>query len=85
MNERGEEIYERGCKSVYLEMLRTATRGLGYEGRTLQAALTELAETRAALRELCAEHGDSDWDDDLYLPDVIAKHLARYLADTDDE
>jgi predicted secreted protein len=33
-----------------------------------------------ALRELCAEHGDNDWPDNLHLADVIEKHLAKHLS-----
>lgn len=32
-----------------------------------------------ALRELCGEYGDNDWDSDLHLADVIEKHLRRHL------
>lgn len=39
----------------------------------------EREETVKILRELCEEFGDNLWPDDLYLRDVIEKHLAKYL------
>jgi hypothetical protein len=47
----------------------------------LAHATLELRDTRAALRILCREHGSNDWDDNLYLADVVEKHLGRYLDD----
>lgn len=47
----------------------------------LAAALAQLHDVRAALRDVCADHGDSDWDDRLNLADVVNKHLRPYLED----
>lgn len=43
------------------------------------AMVSELEDVRAALRRVCAEHGDNDWPDDLHLADVVEKHLGRHL------
>lgn len=39
----------------------------------------QLEDTRAQLRMVCREFGDDDWDDDLYLADVVEKHLGKHL------
>lgn len=41
----------------------------------------EREQTISALRNICSTYGDNDWDDDLHLADVIAKHLHRNLND----
>jgi hypothetical protein len=46
----------------------------------LARRVAERGATVLALRELCARHGDNDWRDDAYLPDVIEKHLGRHLG-----
>jgi hypothetical protein len=37
------------------------------------------AETVKVLRQVCEQHGDNDWPDDLHLADIIEKHLWRHL------
>ena len=39
----------------------------------------ERRETVMALRSLCADFGDLDWTEDLHMADVLSKHLAPYL------
>jgi predicted secreted protein len=39
----------------------------------------------AALRRVCADHGDNDWDTNLNLVNVVDKHLARYIDQEDEE
>lgn len=73
--------YTAGRRAAFGALLTMAAGELGIdtvEGK-LAAALAELEATRRALREVCSTHGDADWTDDLYLPDVVEKHLARYL------
>lgn len=41
----------------------------------------ERDETRAVLRDLCGRFGDNEWPDDLYVPDVLRKHLEEHLND----
>ena len=40
----------------------------------------ERGEAVAALRSICAEHGDNNWPDELHLADAINKHLGKYLG-----
>lgn len=45
----------------------------------LEAREREIKESKQLMREVCAEFGDNDWPDDLYLLDVLEKHLAKHL------
>lgn len=76
-----EQSYMRGCQDVYREMLRTALGNLGVDDPQAGAAfwVEERAKVVNALREICEDHGDNDWTDDLSLADVIEKHLGRHL------
>jgi len=38
-----------------------------------------IEDTRKALWEVCKDFGDTEWDERLYLPDVITKHLEPYI------
>lgn len=84
MTEREEQVYLQGQRAVYLEMLRTAIRGLGEQGPDPDADANRWrivrAEIVAMLRQVCEEHGDNDWDDSLHPADVIEKHLWRHLG-----
>ena len=85
--EERDRLLTEGGRFVYRELLSHALRGLGRPAeddpdrlRQRVAYLEgERAATVYALRRICEAHGDVDWTDDLYLPDVIEKHLARYL------
>jgi hypothetical protein len=83
IRERG---FVAGQRHVYQTLLEECARGLGVDSPLGRAAhsIVELEETRAALREICERHGDTDWPNDLYLPDVIRKHLAPYLDGSDE-
>lgn len=94
MTNEEESAYMRGSRAVYQEMLSIALRGLSVEpvpdtpdGMRKRIAQLEMihAQTIAALREICDEFGNNDWDDDLHPADVIEKHLARPLRDAADE
>lgn len=82
MNDKEEQAYIAGKRMAWRRMLDQCIRELG-DAPNLDAArlLSELEETRAALRRICADHGDNEWPDDLSLADVIEKHLARHLDD----
>jgi hypothetical protein len=77
MDESEEQAYLRGQRAVYLELLQTAMRALGYDDPQVQLAkwISEREQAIMALREKCEEHGDNEWDDDLHLADIINKHL----------
>lgn len=76
-----ESAYERGRRSAYQSMLADAIRELGYD--TIDARkskwIVEREDVVAALRSICEDHGDNDWDEKLSLADVIDKHLHRHL------
>jgi predicted secreted protein len=57
-------------------------RELGEDDPLRKAAvyIAEREQAVAALRELCAEHGDNDWPDNLHLADIIRKRLGRHLG-----
>lgn len=74
--------WESGRRSAWLTILADAVKNLGGytdldAGRA--AWIIERERAVAALRSVCAKHGDNDWTDDLDLSDVIEKHLERYL------
>lgn len=79
--EHDEWSYADGSRAVYHELLRLALAGLGYENVDREQALLLLDQTRTALRNVCAEFGDTDYPDDLHPADVIEKHLARHLRE----
>jgi hypothetical protein len=83
MNENQEEVYERGSRAAWASMLRTCLRSLGYDSPEAQAAkwISEREAAIAMLRQVCDEHGDNDWPDNLHLADIIEKHLWRNLPD----
>ncbi len=76
--------YGQGQKMAGARTLKLAIQMLGYEGNEFNVArlLSERAETVTALRDVCEDYGDNDWDDNLHLADVIEKHLHRQLAET---
>lgn len=81
MNQKEERAYIEGGRAVWLKMLREALVGLGHDSQesTETSWLLERQEAIAAMRQICGEHGDNDWPDDLSLADVIEKHLGRHL------
>lgn len=76
-----EQDYERGRRAALIGVLGECLCQLGYEDPEAQkiAWIKEREATVAALRSVCEDHGDNDWDDDLHLADVIEKHLSRHL------
>ncbi len=80
-----EGAYERGERAAILRVLRTCLQELGYGSAESGQArwVLEREATIAALRSVCDEHGDNDWDDQLHLADVVDKHLARHLEESD--
>jgi hypothetical protein len=77
-----EAGYIEGKRRAYIDLLHLAAKGLGYEDPLAEAAslITEREEAIVILREVCEEHGDNDWSEDLHLADIIEKHLARHLV-----
>lgn len=79
MDEREEAAYVLGQKSIYREMLGTALRHLNSDEFSREELIKERTDTIAVLRSLCEDHGDNEWNDELYLSDIISKHLGDYL------
>jgi hypothetical protein len=81
VNEREERCYLDGQRSAWVHLLGECLRQLGYDSPEAGAArwVKEREEAVAALRGLCGEFGDNDWDESLYLPDVLDKHLGDHL------
>lgn len=81
--EEEQDEYERGYvegnRRAYLSMLREIRTYLDDDHAREVNWLIERQEAVAALRRLCARFGDNDWPDNLYLADVIEKHLGDYL------
>jgi len=76
-----EQSYLAGEQHAYRTMLRECLRNLPQRDSTGPALVAERHETVQMLREVCAMFGDNDWPDDLYLPDVVEKHLFNHLID----
>jgi hypothetical protein len=74
--------YESGLRDAYAAMLSECCRNLGYNDLDAQktAWIKERERVISALRRVCAEYGDQDWDEKCSLDDVIEKHLHRNLA-----
>lgn len=77
MNESEERCYMAGEKSAWLNMLKLCIKELGYSfsDATVMSLITERDAAIVALRDLCETNGDNDWPDDLYLADIIEKHV----------
>ena len=76
-----EQDYLRGSKTAYRNMLATCLKHLS-DDENIDAArlIYERDEAISVLRDLCKYHGDNDWEDNLYLADIIDKHLGRHLG-----
>jgi hypothetical protein len=79
--DEGERVWIRGHRAAWTSVLQRCLMELGYEDTEATRAkwILEREATVAALRSVCADHGDNDWDEHLHLADVIEKHLARHL------
>ena len=76
---RHDKMWLAGNRAAWAAMYEHCLRQLGYEGRTSASLLAEREAAVAMLREVCDQHGDNDWDNDLHLADVIEKHLFNHL------
>ena len=82
MDDKQEQAFADGEKRAYSSILRECLRNLGISDlREVQQLelFAERQDTITALREVCEDFGSNDWPDNLYLSDVIRKHLTRPL------
>jgi hypothetical protein len=77
--EFGDRKWLEGRKSAYRQVLQAALGELGGADKDAQSWRLEREAAVSQLRDVCEQHGDNDWPDDLHLGDAIEKHLARYL------
>ena len=80
LQEIKEQSYLLGERQAAIGQLRTI---MGYlkvdEKRTKEQYMLEREETVQALRDVCEDHGDNEWEENLHLADVVNKHLGRHL------
>lgn len=76
-----KDSYREGSRRAWLLMLQECLIHLGVDDPDAQRVnwVMERQEALAKLREICQVHGDMDWEDDAYLPDVLEHHLQHYL------
>ena len=85
-----EQDYLKGNKAAWLNMLHYCLKELGFdeEIENPEIKIAKMAKERlemiAMLRQVCARFGDNHWEDDLYLVDIIDKHLWRKLLDEEE-
>ena len=81
MNEKEEQIYIQGERAVWNSLLRECLKNLGYDSDEANSAkwVVEREAVVIQLRDVCETFGDNEWDESLYLADVVEKHLAKHL------
>ncbi len=75
MTDAEETAYAHGQRALWVRLLQQGMRELGYATASPGPWLLEREGVIALLRQLCATYGDNDWDETLWLPDVLEKHL----------
>lgn len=87
MDDKEEAAYIRGRKQAFAEMLAHAAREFHIDAtdeEQMKSKLAFMVQERelaiSALRNICSQYGDNDWSDNLFLPDIIEKHLHRALG-----
>lgn len=76
--------YERGRKAMAAGIIRQCWEELDPNNREIASLILERNLAVDILRQICEEHGDNGWPDNLNLADVIEKHLWRYLEEKKD-
>ena len=76
-----EKAYLNGEKMAWGKMARECIRNLDDSDEIVSVLKykIERAEAINILRSLCENFGDTDWNDNLHLADIIEKHLGRHL------
>lgn len=81
LDELLDRKYREGQHALAQSMLQHVAMFLKREDRDLASLLRELDASREIIRRVCELAGDTDWDEHLWLPDVLDKHLLRHLED----
>jgi len=76
-----EQQYINGQRSALRLMLAHCIAELGIDDVDANKArwILEREAAIAALRRVCEDFGDNDWQPDLHLADIIEKHLENWL------
>jgi hypothetical protein len=78
-----EAAYTRGQRDLLLRKLSEILRELGYEHSDVdiskEVMIKERESTIQALRIVCDDFGDNDWDEQCDLSSVIINHLGKHL------
>lgn len=77
--ERDERQWIAGNKAAFARVAMMCAGELDGADRQYMALLAERNATVVKLRAACDEAGDNNWPDNLYLPDIIEKHLMRHI------
>jgi hypothetical protein len=78
MTREEEQAYLLGAERANLSLLQYALSKIECS-RTRAQLISEREDVVMTLKSLCKDFGDTDWDGDLHLADVIQKHLAASL------
>lgn len=77
-----EQSYLLGRKQLLVGQLGEILRELSpMQDVSKEWLIKERQEAINALRSICEDHGDNDWNDNLHLADIINKHLGDNLYD----
>lgn len=79
-----EAGFVSGQRRALTDLYRLIAGGLAdakLPARDAARLQVERGELVLLLRKVCAEFGDNDWDDTLFLPDVVSKHLLVHLRE----
>ena len=76
-----EQSYIAGRKAMAASIIRECWDELNPDEKKIANLIIERQEIVAMLRQVCENHGDNDWTDELNLADVIEKHLWRHLRE----
>lgn len=87
MTEAEESSWMEGRRAAWLNMLQLCLNHLGVDDPVVgqHAWILEHAATLVKLREICGDYGDTDWEDDLFIPDILDKHLYNHLQSGEDD
>lgn len=86
--EKKEQNWLLGNTAAYSSILMECARHLGTDDPLVEAAvlISERRDAIAALRRLCEQCGlPNEWPDDLYLMDIIEKHIKPYWPEEEED